>query len=255
MIDTHFHLICFEDKYELINGMEQDDLEFVVNIGTTVEDSIEGIGYAEQYDKLYTTVGVYPEFASDTTDDDLQKIKELALHEKVVAIGEIGLDYHRENYDSEKQKKIFVKQLEISDELGLPFCVHCRNAVEDTYNILRYNKHLINHGGLLHCYSEGEKWWKKFADLGLYFSFSGNITYKKNDVDFIKDIPLDKIVVETDAPYLTPQIIRGQKNYPRNVKYMIQKIADIKGLRYDEVEKATTENAKTFYFKIKKGEN
>ncbi len=251
MIDTHFHLTSFDDKDQIIDSLQSDNLEFVVNIGTTVEDSKEGVCLAEKYDKLYTTVGIYPEFANTIKPDDLEKIQELAKHPKVVAIGEIGLDYHRENYDRQKQIDLFVAQLKIADKLGLPFCIHCRNAVEDVYSTLSENKNLINHGGLMHCYSEGANWWKRFAELGLYFSFSGNITYKNNDVEFIKDLPLEKIVVETDAPYLSPVPLRGKKNYPKNVKFMIQKIADLKNLTFDEVEKQTSKNAKKVYFKAK----
>ena len=130
MIDTHAHLLSFKNVDEIVNSMEDDELEYIVNIGTTVKDSKKGIRLAEKYERVYTTVGIYPEFSLNVKEDDLKIIEELAKHEKVVAIGEIGLDYHNE-YDKESQKKLLIKQLEIADKAGLPFCIHCRNAVSD----------------------------------------------------------------------------------------------------------------------------
>lgn len=252
MIDTHAHLLFFEDKENLISLMSDDGLEAVVNIGTTVDDSIDGLKFAKNHKNVYQTVGIYPEYASETTDAHLNIIKELAGDEKVVAIGEIGLDYHSEGYDSQKQKELFVKQLEIANEAGLPFCIHCRGAAEDVFNVLNENKHLINHSGLMHCYSEGAEWVQKFLSLGLYISFSGNITFKKNDRSFLKDIPLNRILVETDAPYLSPEPLRGRRNEPKNVKFVALKIANELGIDFKEFERITSANAKKFYFKMQK---
>ena len=251
MIDTHAHLLFFEDKQQIIDDMKKDELEVIVNIGTTLEDSLQGIKLAEENENVYTTVGIYPEYSTTTTDADLYKLKQMAKHEKVVAIGEIGLDYHYEEYDSVTQKKLFARQLEIADSLGLPFCIHCRQAASDVYEILSTHKHLIKHSGLMHCYSEGAEWAKKFTDLGMYISFSGNITYKKMDLSFVNEIPLDRIVVETDAPFLTPTPFIGKTNYPKYVRYVIEKIAEVTGKSYDEIERITSENARRFYFKIK----
>ncbi len=251
MIDTHAHLLYFENKEEIIENMQADGLEKIVTIGTTVENSIESIALAEKYENVFATVAIYPEYASETTDEQLKKLEEIAKHEKVVAIGEIGLDYHTSGYDKEKQIEIFKKQLEIADKLGLPFCIHCRNAAEDVFEILSENKNLINHSGLMHCYSEGKEWVQKFLSLGLYISFSGNITFKKSDRSFLRDIPLDKILVETDAPYLSPEPFRGRENQPKNVRFVIEKIANELGLSFDELENITSKNAKKFYF----GEN
>ena len=251
MIDTHAHLLYFDDVDEIINSMESQGLENIVTIGTTIEDSIDSIALAEKHKNIYATVGIYPEYSNLTTEEDLKKLKEIAKHEKVVAIGEIGLDYHNEVYDSEAQKKLFIRQLEIADELGLPFCIHCRKAVSDLYEVLNTHKHLIKHGGLMHCYSEGTEWVKKFIELGMYISFSGNITYKKSDRSFLKDIPLDRIVVETDAPYLSPEPRRGKENRPEYVKLTAERIADELQMSYEEFDDIVTKNAKRFYFKIK----
>lgn len=251
MIDTHAHLLSFKNIDEIVNSMESDELEYIVNIGTTLKDSKKGIKLAEKYDRVYTTVGIYPEFSKSVKEEDLKEIEELAKHEKVVAIGEIGLDYHRDDYDKESQKNLFISQLEIADKLGLPFCIHCRNAADDVYEILSEHKHLIRNGGLMHCYSEGKEYIEKFLSLGLYISFSGAITFKKNDRSYLKDIPLDKILVETDAPYLSPEPFRGKENVPERVRVTARKIADELKIDYREFEKQVVKNAKTFYFKIK----
>lgn len=246
MIDTHAHLLCLEKQDEIINNMKDDKMDYIVNIGTTVEDSRQGVELAKKHDNVYTTVGIYPEYSDDVSEDDLLVIEKLASEKKVVAIGEIGLDYHNK-FNKESQRKILIRQLEIADKLELPFCLHCRMAVEDLYNILSENKHLINHSGLMHCYSEGSEWFHKFLDLGLYLSFSGNITYKKSDRSFLKDIPLDRILVETDSPYLSPEPLRGTINEPKNVQYIIDRIAYEIGISSDKLSKITTENAKRFY--------
>lgn len=252
MIDTHAHLLYYENRDELVERMKEDGLEVIVNIGTTVQDSKQGIEVVNGYENVYTTVGIYPEYAQDITEEDLNEIENLAKEKKVVAIGEIGLDYHSEGFCKDKQIEVFKKQLEIADKLGLPFCIHCRAAAADVYDVLKNNQHLIKRGGLMHCYSEGATWIDKFLSLGLYISFSGNITFKNSDRSFLKKIPLDRLLVETDAPYLSPVPFRGQKNEPKNVRYVIEKIAEEIGLSFEELEKITEKNAKTFYFNIKK---
>lgn len=246
MIDTHAHLLSLESMDDIIACMLDDGMDYIVNIGTTVEDSIESVKLAEKHERIYAAVGIYPENSCEVSDSDLVKIEELTKNEKVVAIGEIGLDYHRE-YDKDSQKKLLIKQLEIADRAGLPFCIHCREAVDELYELLLKNKHLINHSGVMHCYSEGKEWFQKFLDLGLYLSFSGNITFKKSDRSFLKEIPLDRILVETDCPYLSPEPLRGRVNQPRNVKYVIDKIAFEIGISSDKLQAITTENAKKFY--------
>ena len=252
MIDTHAHLLSLENKDEIVDSMQSDGLECIVNIGTTVEDSILGVELAKSNKNIYAAVGIYPEYSKEVAAEDLKTVEKLSKEPKVVAIGEIGLDYHNDDYDRKSQKEIFVKQLEIADKAGLPFCIHCRGAVEDLYDILSENKHLINHSGLMHCYSEGKEWFKKFLDLGLYLSFSGNITYKKSDRSFLKEIPINRILVETDSPYLSPEPLRGRVNNPKNVRFVIDKIAYELGISCDEFEKITTENARGLYYKIGK---
>ena len=232
--------------------MADDGLSAIVTIGTTIENSKQSIELAQKYDNIYATVGIYPEYAEETTEDDLLELEKLAKESKVVAVGEIGLDYHTEGFNREKQIKLLEKQLKIADDAGLPFCIHCRNAAADVFEVLSKNQNLINHSGLMHCYSEGAEWINKFLSLELYISFSGNITFKKSDRSFLKDMPLDRILVETDAPYLSPEPLRGRENQPKNVKYIIEKIADEIGISVNELEEITEKNAKKFYFNMKK---
>jgi len=252
LIDTHCHL--FNEDYDIdkviFDAYENGVCYFILG-SSDMKDNFGNISLCEKYPNIYTTLGFHPSEASKLIDSDISLLEEYLGCNKVVGIGEIGLDYHAENYDKDKQIEIFVKQLEIADRLGLPFCVHCRNAVDDVYQTLLNNKHLINHSGLMHCYSEGKDWFRKFLDLGLYISFSGNITFKKNDRSFLKNIDLNKLLVETDSPYLSPEPFRGRVNRPKNVRYVIEKIASEIGLSFDELEKITTENAKRFYFKIR----
>ncbi len=248
MIDTHAHLLSFEnDGEKIIKNMRADGLEAIVTIGTTVLDSKKSVEIAQKHENIYAAVGIYPEFANNTTILDIEEIRELGKQEKVVAIGEIGLDYHGENVDKAKQKWLFIEQLKIAHELHLPFCIHCRNAAEDVYQILSENRHLIENSGLMHCYSEGANWVKKFLELGLYISFSGNITFKKSDRSFLREIPLDKILIETDSPYLAPEPVRGTKNEPKNVRFVCDKIAFELKINSAEFEKITSENARRVY--------
>ena len=252
MIDTHAHLLYYDDVDNLINSMKGDNLSAIVSIGTNLEDSKQTISLVQNYDNVYATAGFYPEYAETFSDQDFIELEKIAKNSKVVAIGEIGLDYHTAGYNREKQIEVFIKQLEIANKLGLPICIHCRNAAEDVYQILKENKHLLKHSGLMHCYSEGNEWIERFVELGMFISLSGNITYKKVDLSFLKKIPLDKLLVETDSPYLTPVPFRGQKNEPKHVRFVIEKIANELGMTFEEVEKITEKNAKSFYFNMKK---
>lgn len=252
MIDTHCHLLMFEGGgKKIIENMKSDGLTKLVTIGTTVEDSRQSVVLAEKNENVFAAVGIYPEYAETATDEDFETLKNLAKSRKVVAIGEIGLDYHTEGYNAEAQKRVFLRQMELADKLGLPFCIHCRNAASDVYEILSTHKNLLKHSALMHCYSEGAEWAQKFLSLGLYISFSGNITYKKSDRTFLSRIPLDKLLVETDAPYLAPEPFRGTKNEPKNVRFVIDKLAIELGENPAKIEKLTERNALEFYSKMK----
>lgn len=253
MIDSHAHLIGdMLDAKHIINNMQQDNLELIINIGTSLQDCQEGIKLAQNNKNIYTTVGLHPEYAQELTKDSLKQLENFLPNNKIVAIGEIGLDYHYGADDKlkEKQKEYFIEQIKLANKYNLPIVIHCRDAVIDVLSILKQYKHLLANGLCMHCYSEGAQYIQDFINLGAYISFTGNITYKKTDRTYLKQIPLDKLMVETDCPFLSPEPIRGTINQPKNVTHIIQKIADTLQMDYTELEKITSNNSKTF-FKIK----
>lgn len=248
MIDAHAHLLNL-NYADIISRMNQDGLSYIINIGTSLQDSIAGQKLAQQHTNIYCTVGIHPEYANNQTIKQIDQIRHTAKLNKVVAIGEIGLDYHYDITDELKvvQKKLFIEQIKLANELNLPVVVHCRDAAEDCLQILKDNLHLLKYGFCMHCYSEGSAYAKKFESLGAYFSYTGNITYKKAETDYIKELPLDKIMVETDAPYLSPVPLRGTVNEPKNVILTAQKLASILEMPIEKVEKLLESNTKKFF--------
>lgn len=252
IIDSHAHLLYYgDDVKRIVDNMENDGLERIVNIGTTVQNSREGIELASRFDKVYATVGIYPEYAASTTEEDLKEIDRLAGEDKVVAVGEIGLDYHNGDQDKEAQKRVFEEQIMIAKKHNLPICIHTRAAVEDTYEILKKHQRDIVFPSIMHCFSENGEYAKKFMDLGFYISFSGNITYKKSDRSYLKDVPLDKILLETDSPYLSPMPLRGQTNEPSHIIHTAQKIADEMQIDVEKLIDNATANTYRVYKKMR----
>lgn len=253
LIDSHAH-ICYTDRLdtnEIIDSMQVDNLESIITIGTNVLESQKAVEVAENNKNIYATVGIHPEYASEIKMQCLLEIENLAKSKKVVAIGEIGLDYHYEGFDKQKQFELFIAQLELAERLDLPVCIHTRDAAEDTYNILKEHATKLKRKGVMHCFSETSEWAEKFLNLGFYISFAGNITFKKSDRSFLKNIPIDKIMVETDCPFLSPEPVRGTINKPKNVNYIAQKIADVLEMDFKYFADRTRENTKRLYYKIK----
>lgn len=255
MIDTHAHLTdtAFDnDRDQIISNMQSDNLEYVVNIGFDIASSEQCVKMAEMTDKLYATVGVHPEEISCWNDDTKQKLYELAKHPKVVGVGEIGLDYHytRENIDL--QKEVFVAQLKLAHEYHLPVCIHNRDSIGDMLEILENNTDLLTDGGVFHCFSESVEVYERIRKLGLMVGFGGICTFKnaRKTIEVIKVVDLDNFVVETDCPYLAPEPNRGKRNQPKYVRFVIDKIAEIKGITPSEVDKISTKNALKLYKKI-----
>lgn len=253
IIDAHAHLV-FEnlDVDRIVANMQKDKIEKIVSIGTNVEDCEKTVKLAEKYKDVYATIGIHPEFADLYEEGDLKIIEELAKHEKVVAIGEIGLDYHYTKENVDKQKELFVKQIKLAKKLNLPICVHTRDAKEDTYKILKEYKDYIVVPSVMHCFCEDGEYAQKFLDLGFYISFAGNATFKKYDRSFIKDIPIDKILVETDSPFLTPEPYRGRSNEPANTHLTAEKIACEYEMDDEKFKNITVENTYRVYKKMKR---
>ena len=250
LFDTHAHFDdrqFDEDRDELLSSMQENGVGYIVNASYSVNSTKEAISLAEKYDFMYATAGIHPNDRDALREDSFEEIKRLATHPKVKAIGEIGLDYYWEKIDHDVQKNSFARQISIADELSLPFVVHCRDACKDTLDILK--SEYKGGGALMHCFSESKETAKILLDMGLTFAIGGTVTFKNNvrTVEAVKYIPLENIVIETDSPYLAPTPNRGKRNSSLYIHYVAEKIAEIKGVSLELVEKTTTENAKKFF--------
>lgn len=250
LFDTHVHLDdeqFDEDRSELINLIRNSEVELVVNAGANLATSINSVDLAQEQDFIYAAVGIHPHDVGNYDESALQELRTLASKEKVVAIGEIGLDYYYDNSPREVQKDWFAKQIQLAEELKLPFIVHARDASEDTLKIIRENK--INSRFVLHCYSQSIEMAKEYLKLGGYISFAGPVTYKKSTSlrEVVKHIPRDRILIETDCPYLSPEPFRGKRNNPIRVIEIARVLADILEIEVEELASITFENGKRFF--------
>ncbi|MDA7028394.1 TatD family hydrolase [Bacillus sp. CLL-7-23] len=251
LFDTHAHLNAeqyHEDLKEVIARAREEKVERIVVVGfdrPTINCAMELI---EEYEFIYAAIGWHPVDAIDMTDEDLSWIKELSSHEKVVALGEMGLDYHWDKSSKDVQKEVFRKQIALAKEVNLPIVIHNRDATEDVITILR-EEGAEQVGGIMHCFTGSAEIAKECIDMNFYISFGGPITFKnaKKPKEVAKQIPIDRVLIETDCPYLTPHPFRGKRNEPSYVKFVAEQIAELKGLTYEEVAAKTTENAKKLF--------
>lgn len=248
IFDTHAHYddeAFNEDRDTLLRAMAENGVKYIINQGIDVSTSRFAISLAEKYPHVYAAVGIHPEDVNKA--EDINDIKELAKHKKVVAIGEIGLDYYYDSTNKDVQMEYFKKQLELANTLGLPVIIHDREAHKDTLDTLGSIK--INNAGVVHCFSGSVEMAKELLKLGFYLGFDGPITFKnaKTAIEVLEYMPLDRILIETDAPYLTPAPFRGKRNNSMYLVYVINKIAEIKGLEPDEIAKITMNNAKKLF--------
>lgn len=251
LFDTHVHLNAEqynEDVEEVIGRARDAGVEAMVVVGfdrPTIEKAMQLI---EEYPFLYAAIGWHPVDAIDMTDEDLQWIKELAAHPKVVAIGEMGLDYHWDKSPKEIQKDVFRRQIALAKEVKLPIIIHNREATEDVVAILE-EEGASEVGGIMHCFSGSIEIARKCMDMNFYISFGGPVTFKnaKKPKEVAKEIPFERLLIETDCPYLTPHPFRGKRNEPGYVKYVAYKIAELKGVTYAEIAEITTKNAKIVF--------
>ena len=250
-IDSHAHLDdkrFDSDRDELINSLSDNDVEAVLNPGADLKSSKNALFLAEKYPFIYAAVGCHPHDTKYMNDDTMNKFKEMAKINKVIAIGEIGLDYYYDNSDRDTQKKWFREQIRLAKELDLPYIVHDRDAHEDILNIMK-EEHYDGARGILHCYSGSVELSREFIKLGFYISLAGPVTFAKARVSKLvaKEIPFDKLLIETDSPYLTPEPFRGKRNEPKYVRYVAEEIAKIRNVSIDEVAERTKENFKTLF--------
>ena len=253
--DSHAHLDdekFNEDREELISEIKKAGITKFISAGYSLEGSIRAIELSKKYDFIYPTCGISPNDIPQTEEElwkNLVKIEELIKeNSKIVAVGEIGLDYYWEKENKEMQKLAFIEQIKIANKYDLPIVIHTREAVMDTLEILKENP--VNKKGIFHCCPLNRELVKEALKLEFYISFAGPITFKnsKNANEIIEMVPNDKMLIETDSPYLSPEPLRGRRNDPRNVKYIAQKIADVKNMTIEEVAKQTYENAEKIYF-------
>ena len=252
--DSHAHLDdekFNEDREELIEKIKQDGIGKLVSAGYNIESSKKSIELSKKYDFIYSTCGVSPNDIPQTEEklwkmlDEIKKIGK--QNKKIVAIGEIGLDYYWNKQNNEMQKKAFIEQIKIANSLNLPIQIHTREAFMDTLEILKQNP--VSKKGIFHCCPLNRELVKEGLKLGYYISFAGPITFKnsKNANEIIKMVPNDKILIETDSPYLSPEPLRGKRNDSRNVKFIAQKIAEVKELKIEEIADITYQNAKNIF--------
>ncbi|MBQ9791748.1 MAG: TatD family hydrolase [Clostridia bacterium] len=248
LIDTHAHLT--DENYadhldEMIASFKNDGLEKVFTVGYDLDSSKKCVEIAEKYDNVYAIIGVHPDDSLSYTDEVEKELTNLAKSKKVIAIGEIGLDYHNSPKIKDTQKIVFVKQLELADKLGLPIVIHNRDSIGDCLSILKEHKDLLNHGGIVHCFSESYESYKEIKKLGLKIAFGGNLTFKNavNGPKVATLCDIEDVVFETDCPYLTPVPHRGLfPNEPKYTMCVAEKFASLRGESVEEVIKKTTEN-------------
>lgn len=252
--DNHAHLDdekFDEDRDVIIEQIHKDDIDKFVTAGYSLDSSKKSIELSKKYNFIYSTCGISPNDIPQTEEElwkELSEIKALVKdNKKVVAIGEIGLDYHWNTENKELQKKAFIEQIKMANELSLPIQIHTREAVMDTLEILKQNE--VEQKGIFHCCPLNRELVKEGLKLGFYISFAGPVTFKnsKNANEIIEMVPSDRMLIETDSPYLSPEPLRGRRNDPRNVKLIAKKIAEVKGLSIDDVAKITYENAKRIF--------
>ena len=247
--DTHAHYdsgAFNADREAVLAALPEAGVSLVVNPGCEVRSSETVIALAGCFAHVYAAVGIHPEDMGDMAEGDLDRIAQLARHEKCVAIGEIGLDYYWDASHKEEQKALFVRQLDMALALDLPVIVHDREAHGDCLDIVRRYETLR---GVFHCYSGSAEMAEELLRRGWYLGFDGPITYKnaRKALEVLEICPLDRILIETDSPYLTPVPNRGKRNDSRNLVYITEKIAEVKGLTADEIAAATMENGKRLF--------
>lgn len=262
MVDAHCHLNfhAFDKDYDaVIKRAHAKGVETIINTGTSIESSSKAVELAQKYENLYAIVGIHPHHADKVEKDWDKKIDALAKMPKVVAIGEIGMDYYRYEsngiVDPKLQRRIFERQIEISIENKLPLQIHGRHAAKDIIEIISgFKEQLLEIPGMFHCFAGNIDYLEKVLEMGFCVGFDGNITYKglapgenTSLSDIVKHTPLEKLITETDAPYLTPEPMRGSRNEPSYVIIVGNSIANIKNTSFEEVEKATTENVRRIF--------
>ena len=252
IIDTHAHYddkAFDEDREELLGQMSASGIELIVNVGASMETSKATIELCNQYDFIYGAVGVHPNEVAELSEEKIAQLKEYTNHKKVLAVGEIGLDYYWDEPERETQKKWFTRQLDLAKEVNLPIIIHSRDAAKDTLDILKSSEYKDKVSGVIHCFSYGTEMAREYLNLGYVLGIGGVVTF--NNAKKLKEVveyaPLESIVLETDCPYLTPVPNRGKRNFSLYLPYIVKEIASLKGCTEEEIISVTTMNARRLY--------
>ena len=255
VIDTHCHLN--DEKYEIdckniIENAKNDNLEAIIVCGANLETSKSALKLAIENNNVYAIIGTHPEDCEEYNKRAENFYIKNSTNPKVVAIGEIGLDYHYSKENVQLQKEVFVKQLKLANNCNLPVCIHLRDAYEDFLEIIEENKHLLNNGGVIHCFSGSLEYAKIVTRYGFKLGLDGPLTFKNNKKtqQIVKELDLNNFVVETDAPYLAPEPFRGTRNEPKMVNLVVQKIAELKQMPINKVEDILLKNTYELYGKL-----
>ena len=251
IFDSHAHYDdeAFDgDREELLSGMAAAGISHIVNVGASLRGVEATVKLTEKYDFIYSAVGIHPDDVGTLDEEKLRWIGELCSREKTVAVGEIGLDYYWDKESHERQKEWFARQLDLAKEVGLPVVIHSREAAKDTLDIMKA-EHMGSTGGVIHCFSGSREMAREYLNMGYYIGVGGVVTFKNARVlkEVVEYAPLDRILVETDCPYLAPVPYRGKRNSSLMIPYILEAIAQIKGVTRDEAERATWENAMRMY--------
>ena len=249
IFDTHAHYAdsAFdEDREQVLEELPRKGVKLVMLAGSSLEDSAANVELAKRYGYIYAAAGVHPESVDETPADYIDRLKSLiASHPKVKAVGEIGLDYHYENYDREKQIRFFREQLALAAELDMPVIVHSRNAAEDTVDILKE----FRPRGVVHCFSGSAETAKEILKTGMYIGFTGVLTFKnaKKALKALAEVPMDRLLMETDCPYMAPEPLRGRRSDSSMIEFTAPKAAEVKGIPVQELIDITCRNGMTMY--------
>lgn len=249
LFDTHAHFQdarFAEDRDAALSEAFDSGVSYIVNVGTDLATSKEAIALAEQYTGCYAAIGVHPHDSAEATDADYAELAQLCAHQKVVAIGEIGLDYHYDFSDRTAQMQAFRRQMQWAQDVGMPVVIHDREAHGDVFSVIREFPKVT---GILHSYSGSAEWARQLVELGWYISFSGVITFQNANkvLEAAKAVPLDRLLIETDCPYLAPVPMRGKRNSSLYVRYTAERLAQLRDISFAELAEITTENAKRVF--------
>lgn len=251
IFETHAHYddeAFDEDREAVIESLPQSGIGLVVNVGASINTSKDTLELTKKYPFVYGAVGVHPSETAELNEEKFMWLKKAVQQPKVVAVGEIGLDYYWDTPEHDIQKLWFERQMELSKEVRLPAIIHSRDAAQDTFEMIQSTK-LHETGGVIHCFSYGKEMAEKYLNLGFYLGIGGVVTFKnaKKLKAVVKYAPMDRILLETDCPYLSPEPNRGKRNSSHNLMYVAQEIAAIKGIEFEEVLEATEKNARELY--------